>query len=480
MSCLGTPADFNPVQFIVDEMMRIAYEDKSHSLADLIARALRHERLNPARRLQDVSPPGRPDIGDVLIPEDAFLCPDIADCPLPRHGDAFDCGNCVPTVPFGFQGPTEQSTAIGVGIGVGLGVGLGLGSALAAFFAAGVVQFSVTNAEAFISSPAVQQGMTKAFARLAGLEGSLDAVKLNWACAADAISTLTKSRLRRLGEEVTVCFEIEGEDEKESLKLCEVLQDVDPRGAEEVMQEELEAAGATEEDQNFELISWSPEPNPRSFNPLEGKAEKTQSRTLPKTRSSGSDAPTKSDIFQVIRPYAKSWTCGRRRAEEPSDKARPRGSGGFLAKAGSHRWNLAGRLGTVSPVQVQREVADQYIAPEAYDGHYSPASDLFAEETGENLVGSPKMKEIAERLRRATIQCVAVGPPVKLLARVLGWKGAGVPCVALSCCLAGQPQGDPPKRQEYVFIEHLVQPSEKEVVLETIRNGWFVTPAPWN
>jgi hypothetical protein len=62
---------------------------------------------------------------------------------------------------------------------------------------------------------------------------------------------------------------------------------------------------------------------------------------------------------------------------------------------------------------------DQYIAPEAYVGHYSPASDIFSvgviayrlisgrfpfkeamfdDEPGENWVGSPKMKVIHDRL----------------------------------------------------------------------------------
>uniref|UniRef100_A0A7S0F999 Protein kinase domain-containing protein n=1 Tax=Pyrodinium bahamense TaxID=73915 RepID=A0A7S0F999_9DINO len=62
---------------------------------------------------------------------------------------------------------------------------------------------------------------------------------------------------------------------------------------------------------------------------------------------------------------------------------------------------------------------DQYIAPEAYEGRYSPASDIFAvgviayklltrsfpfrkhifdDKPGENWVGSPKMREIRERL----------------------------------------------------------------------------------
>lgn len=69
--------------------------------------------------------------------------------------------------------------------------------------------------------------------------------------------------------------------------------------------------------------------------------------------------------------------------------------------------------------------SDQYIAPEAYDAHYSVASDLFAvgvvcfmlcfgrfpfsykvleDDPGQNLVGSRKMKETAERLRNTTIE----------------------------------------------------------------------------
>lgn len=63
---------------------------------------------------------------------------------------------------------------------------------------------------------------------------------------------------------------------------------------------------------------------------------------------------------------------------------------------------------------------DQYIAQEAYGGHYSPASDVFScgviayrlisgrfpfknkmfdDQPGENWVGSPKMKEIQDRLK---------------------------------------------------------------------------------
>lgn len=67
---------------------------------------------------------------------------------------------------------------------------------------------------------------------------------------------------------------------------------------------------------------------------------------------------------------------------------------------------------------------DQYIAPEAYEGNYSPASDVFAagviayrlltgcfpfngglfdDQPGENWVGSPKMKEIKGKLQSARI-----------------------------------------------------------------------------
>jgi len=67
---------------------------------------------------------------------------------------------------------------------------------------------------------------------------------------------------------------------------------------------------------------------------------------------------------------------------------------------------------------------DQYIAPEAYEGKYSPASDIFAvgviaykmltgsfpyngrlfdDKPGENWVGSPKMKEIKQKLCDARV-----------------------------------------------------------------------------
>ncbi|CAE7885348.1 CRK6, partial [Symbiodinium microadriaticum] len=73
---------------------------------------------------------------------------------------------------------------------------------------------------------------------------------------------------------------------------------------------------------------------------------------------------------------------------------------------------------------------DQYIAPEAYEGKYSPASDIFAvgviaykiltgsfpyngrlfdDKPGENWVGSPKMKEIRQKLCDAR-ECVKTLP----------------------------------------------------------------------
>lgn len=68
--------------------------------------------------------------------------------------------------------------------------------------------------------------------------------------------------------------------------------------------------------------------------------------------------------------------------------------------------------------------SDQYISQEAYEGNYSPASDMFAvgviayklltgvfpfnpgifdDEVGDNYVGSPKMKEIHDRLMQSEI-----------------------------------------------------------------------------
>jgi len=68
--------------------------------------------------------------------------------------------------------------------------------------------------------------------------------------------------------------------------------------------------------------------------------------------------------------------------------------------------------------------SDQYIAPEAYEGNYSPASDIFAvgvlaymllsgsfpfphaifdDKPGENRVGSPKMQQIRDRLHKQRI-----------------------------------------------------------------------------
>jgi len=227
-------------------------------------------------------------LASALRPADAFDCPDVQGCALPRpfvndrkcdcpdtcaDEDAFTCETCIPTVPFGIvNDPAPTATdigvavgvSLGVGIGVGLGVGLGLASGIGAvFIAQGLVQFTVMNAEEFTSSPEVQQGMKRAFLRLAGLEIAENAVKLNWACAAQALSQIT-AKLRRLGEKVTLCFEIEIEGETKSMDACKVLSSTSPGGAQKVIKQELLEAGA---DDSIELVNWEPDPNPKSFNP---------------------------------------------------------------------------------------------------------------------------------------------------------------------------------------------------------------------
>lgn len=83
---------------------------------------------------------------------------------------------------------------------------------------------------------------------------------------------------------------------------------------------------------------------------------------------------------------------------------------------------------------------DQYIAPEAYAGNYSPKSDVFAvgviiyklltsaypfdesifnDEPGENYVGSPKMKEIKQKVSDARVDFDRDPWPKMPLARVL-------------------------------------------------------------
>lgn len=244
--------------------------------------------VNAGRRMQGFGPGELSNaLASALRPADAFDCPDVQGCALPRpfvndrkcdcpdtcaDEDAFTCETCIPTVPFGIVNPAPTATdigvavgvSLGVGIGVGLGVGLGLASGIGAvFIAQGLVQFTVMNAEEFTSSPEVQQGMKRAFLRLAGLEIAENAVKLNWACAAQALSQIT-AKLRRLGEKVTLCFEIEIEGETKSMDACKVLSSTSPGGAQKVIKQELLEAGA---DDSIELVNWEPDPNPKSFNP---------------------------------------------------------------------------------------------------------------------------------------------------------------------------------------------------------------------
>ena len=52
--------------------------------------------------------------------------------------------------------------------------------------------------------------------------------------------------------------------EKESLEACEVLVGTSPTFVAQVIQEELADSNVAEE---IEVVRWSPEPNPKSFNP---------------------------------------------------------------------------------------------------------------------------------------------------------------------------------------------------------------------
>lgn len=156
--------------------------------------------------------------------------------------------------------------SLGVAVGVGLGVGLGVSAALGGVFSAvGVVQFTVANAEEFINNPQVQQGLKKAFLRLAGLAIAESAVTLNWACAGDALAQIN-SKLRRLAEAVRLCFEIEIEGEEKSLDACEDLAGTSSGTAGRVINEELSGTAAAASG-SVQVVQWSANPNPLSKDP---------------------------------------------------------------------------------------------------------------------------------------------------------------------------------------------------------------------
>eukprot|EP00435_Cladocopium_sp_Y103_P057022 s73_g19.t1 len=205
---------------------------------------------------------------------------------LKKSLEAFECDSCIPIVPFG---PTVAATqtnlgvavgvSLGVAVGVGLGVGLGVSAALGGVFSAvGLVQFTVANAQEFINNPQVQQGLKKAFLRLAGLAIAESAVTLNWACAGDALAQIN-SKLRRLGEAVRLCFEIEIEGEQKSLDACEVLAGTTPSTAGRVINEELRDVAATSG--SVQVVQWTTNPNPLSKNPTQN-AEAPRSFEAPK------------------------------------------------------------------------------------------------------------------------------------------------------------------------------------------------------
>jgi len=245
----------------------------------------------PPRRLQAST------LAEAFRPLDTFDCPGsecfisesrvndrVCDCPGCEDEDAFGCGTCIPVVPLGSVPVPAQTNigvavgvSLGVAVGVGLGVGLGLSAALSGIFAAvGLVQFTVANAQEFINNPNVQQGLKKAFIRLAGLAISEAAVTLNWACAGDALAQLN-SKLRRLGEAVKLCFEIEIEGEQQSLDACELLAGTTEGNAARVINEELKAVS----DQEVQVVQWTANPNPRSKNPTQN-GEAPRSFVAPK------------------------------------------------------------------------------------------------------------------------------------------------------------------------------------------------------
>eukprot|EP00435_Cladocopium_sp_Y103_P018851 s3540_g4.t1 len=273
-----------------------AAKEEVRQLVLMKAMAPRHERLEfgvsipylpstlpsgdeTSRRLQAST------LAEAFKPLETFDCPGsecfisqsrvndrVCDCPGCEDEEAFGCGTCIPVVPLG-SAPVPAQTdigvavgvSLGVAVGVGLGVGLGLSAALSGVFAAvGLVQFTVANAQEFINNPNVQQGLKKAFIRLAGLAIAEAAVTLNWACAGDALARLN-SKLRRLGEAVKLCFEIEIEGEQQSLDACELLAGTTPENAARVINEELTAVSNEE----VQVVQWTANPNPRSKNPTQ-------------------------------------------------------------------------------------------------------------------------------------------------------------------------------------------------------------------
>ena len=255
------------IEYIFLQMQLHVYSQRMHHNDILHLKAPKHKR-----RLQ-VGP-----IFADLVPDDAFTCPEVSGCYIPRSlvndrkcdcpgtcadETSFTCDSCVPRAPFGgpqTQTATSLGVALGVSLGVALGVGLGVGLGLTGvgvYLAEGSMQIAVNSAQEFSSNPQVQQAMKDALTRLASSQIPTAAVQLIWGCALDAFSS---RKLRQLAEVVNLCFEIEVQGEKESVEVCSSLGDTPLVIAANVINEELEQSGRGK----VQIVQWSPNPNPRS------------------------------------------------------------------------------------------------------------------------------------------------------------------------------------------------------------------------
>lgn len=129
------------------------------------------------------------------------------------------------------------------------------------------------------------------------------------------------------------------------------------------------------------------------------------------------------DLPKGSSPQART-VQDQRAARQPEGRARRMSGGGSPASAKLIDFDTVEDWEPTSPKAKEVLGTDGYIAPEAYLGEYSPASDIYAagvvmykvlvgefptrddifdDRPGENWVGSPQMKKIHERLKTEAI-----------------------------------------------------------------------------